>query len=470
MGVPAVVRKAEPAREGPLEDKMNSRVCICSVVVLVMTCACAVALAFPEETPVLLHSAVLNGVVVDPDTGNLRVDRVQAAYLPEPPNGSHEPKAEDPARRLWAVLSTAEGTEVARLDFWTERLDAPMWLLGAYTVSTPGQPDQAGQQQIKLEPGDYVLDFHLSGGRFYTFPFSVKVVGEKYLVSGDWNSWGYLLYAGADPEEALVWKVWLRRNETGNRDGVDTRVEIVREKDGKVVATSRPDMRQYLRDGWVRYSFDLIHPMQGTSGGAYMKAADLLSQDGAYQLKMTVDGAKYGTWKFQVTGGKLRLAGRADRETADPLTFVYGGKDAFWYKSDTAAQADPGAMKGPERTFTQKGMIPDCRPVVVNGTTLVPVRPVATFLEAQVQWDAGSKTMVVTHGERTLRLTVGKTEATANGAALALGVAPVEREGEVCAPARAMVEALGAELEWDAATRLLTIIDGDRAGMIYVPR
>lgn len=449
---------------------MNTRICICPVVVFVMAWSCVVALAFPEETPALLHSTVLNGIVVDPGTGNLRFDQMQALYLPEPPMGSHEPRAEDPARRLWAVLSTAEGAEVARLDFWTDKVEAQTWVLTAYSLSTPSQGNLGSQQQIKLEPGDYVLDFHLSSGRFYSYPFSVELAGEKHLVSGDWNSWGYLLYAGANPEEALVWKVWLRRNETGNRDGVDTRVEIVRERDGKVVATSRPDMHQDFRDVWVRYSFDLIHPMQGTSGGAYMKAADLLSQDGDYQLRMSVDGAKYGTWKFQVAGGKLRLAGRADRDTADPLTFVYGGKDAFWYRSEGAAQVDPSAMKARERTFRQKGMIPDCKPLVVNGMTLAPVRPVATFLEAQVQWDAGSKTMMITHGDHTLRLTVGKAEAMASGAAVSLGVAPIEREGEVCAPARAMVEALGAELEWDAATRLLTIIDGDRAGMIHVPQ
>jgi hypothetical protein len=436
-------------------------------VVLFLTAGSGPARAFPEETPGFLHSTVLNGVLVFPKTGAFRLHHLQAMYLPEPPGGTYEAGTQDPARKLWAVLATAEGVEVARLDFTVEKLKAPMWLLSYYTIAAPD--GAAMNDEPKLGAGDYRLEFHLPGGVFYTFAFSVKEVGGKHLTIGDWNSWAYLFYANADPQNALVWKVWLRRQETGNREGIQTRVEVVREKGSKLVATSRPDTRQYLDDKWVRYEFDLIHPMQGTSGGAYMKAADLLAQDGKYKLKMSIDGAPYGTWSFEVAGGKLRLAGRADRETADPLTCVRGGGDAFWYQSEASVQADAGAMAAPKRTFAQKGMIPDCKPISANGVTLVPVGPVATFLEAQTTWDAAAKTLAITHNEHSLRVTLGKATAVADGKPLALGAEPVQREGQTYVPLRSMVQALGAEMTWDAAAKLATIIDGNRAGMIHVP-
>jgi hypothetical protein len=46
---------------------------------------------------------------------------------------------------------------------------------------------------------------------------------------------------------------------------------------------------------------------------------------------MTIDGNVYGVWKFKVSGGKLNYTGNTVRGQADPLTFVEGGKDAWWY-------------------------------------------------------------------------------------------------------------------------------------------
>ncbi len=424
------------------------------------------AQAFPQETPGLLRSTLLNGLIVSPTTGAVRLNMVQALYLPEPPDGTYEATTTDDARRLWAILATADGTQVARLNFTTEKIKPTLWLLSYYTVALP---DGTQADEVKLAAGDYLLEFHLPTGVFYRYAFSVKQVGSKLLTVGDWNSWAYLFYAGADAKEALIWKVWLRREETGNRDNVETRIEIVRERDNKVVATSRPDTRQDFSDDWVRYQFDLIHPMQGTSGGAYMKASDLLAQSGKYQLRMSISGAPYGVWRFEIAGGKPVVAGRADRETADPLTYVCGGEDAFWYQSEAAVKADAARMAKPERTFAQKGFIPDCDPISVGGVTLVLVKPVATFLEATTTWEAPGKVMVIKHDEHTLRVTVGKASAEADGKPLALGTAPVVRDGQLCVALRPMALALGAEMEWDAAKKLAIIIDGDRAGMIHIP-
>jgi hypothetical protein len=432
---------------------------------ILLTGATAVS-AFPEATPGLLHATLLNGLRVSAKDGALRLDTLQAMHLPVPPEGSHATRSDDPARKLWALLCTTEGTEVARFDFDSQQQKPPMWVLPYNRLTVQGEEVIPGQ--FKLAAGDYVLDFYLATGKFYSYPFAVKLVQDKYLVMGDWNSWGYLLFDEGKPDAALWWKIWLRRQETGNRDGVAARIEIVREADKKVIATSRPDRKQWLKDDWVRYDFDLIHPMQGQSGGAYFKAPELLGKDGAYTLKMSMEGAPYGVWKFTVAGGKLQLAGRADRETADPLSFV-GGGGAYWYGSQAAVQTDPAAMAAPERRFAQKGFIADCKAITVNNTTLVMMMPLAKFFEMKSQWEASTKSLSLTHRDRSIKLTVGSATAHSPSGPVALGVAPVQRDGSLYAPLKPVAQALGLEVDWDAKTRMLLVIDGDRAGEIRVP-
>ena len=53
---------------------------------------------------------------------------------------------------------------------------------------------------------------------------------------------------------------------------------------------------------------------------------------GNYTLTMKLDSNVYGVWKFKVIGGQLNYTGRTERGKADPLTFVEGGRDAWWYE------------------------------------------------------------------------------------------------------------------------------------------
>lgn len=434
---------------------------------LMFALACAGIAAVPENTPTLLHASLLNGVLLDANSGELHLGNIQAFNLPEPPNGGYSAQATEPAQKLWATLALAAGTEVARFAFGTERGDKGALVLSYNEITCPGQADHP--MRIKIEPGDYILTFHLASGPFYSFPFTVKLVNGKSLLFGDWNTWGYFLYGRADPEQALIWKMWLRRHETGNKDEVETKIVITRDSDGKAVATSRVGTKHYLTDNWVRYDLDMMQPSTSVTGGGFLQAKELLKQDGAYTLKVTISGAPYGVWNFKVVGNKLAPAGRTDRATADPLAYIMGGSDAFWYGAEGPVQANAAAMAPAERTFTQKGFIPDCKAVVVNGTTLVMIAPVVTFLEAQSQWNAAAKTLAITHGDKTLKLTVGQATAQGSGGPVALGVAPQQREGEFYAPLKPVAQALGAEVQWEAQLKQLIVIDGDRAGLIHVP-
>jgi hypothetical protein len=155
--------------------------------------------------------------------------------------------------------------------------------------------------------------------------------GNFSFLNGDWQDWGYFFYRDANPGQSLSYKIWLRNK--GNEKAKDVKIKLeVRDQAGKIVCMSRPEMIHTLTPEWIRFEFDFIFPMERTSGGAYFKAQDLLAKNGTYTLKISIDNRPYGNWSFSIAGGKFEYTGRTVRSKADPLTFVEGGRDAFWYK------------------------------------------------------------------------------------------------------------------------------------------
>jgi len=295
-----------------------------AVLILALLAGMAFALEYP---PGLSYSTVLNGIKMRPSEGALRLDNIQATFLPDGAEG-------------YTVLRKADGEKNYRFDWKTQLIQAPYSLLDEYKCTDLRNNQQCTPGFVSLkEPGNYVLDFYAADGLFYTFPFAVSKLagsdpfagGDAYFLEGDWSKYGYLFYSGANPEQSLIWKVWLRNKAIEREKDVKVRVEIIRDKDKKLICTSREGETKTLNHEWVRYEFDMIFPMEKTSYGQYFKAKDLLAVDGAYTLTMKIDDKPYGTWKFSVTGGKLNYTGRTDRGKADPLTFIEGGRDAWWY-------------------------------------------------------------------------------------------------------------------------------------------
>lgn len=287
----------------------------------------------------LMFSTLLNGCKTRYATGEFYLDHVQAVFLPTPA-GSRSIYPYDPLRgggELYAVLKDGSGAKMARFDFFAEKLKEPYWLLNSYEYRDKNGKKITGRKGPKLKKGKYTLDFFVAGKHFYHFPFSVDVLPSKdaftpedfHFLQGAWDKYGYLYYFEARPEKSLYWKVWLQGKSRDKR-GVEAKIKVGIHRGGKLICTNRPASHT-LKPWWTRYEFDMIEPMKGTSGGRYFKAKDLLARNGNYTLKMKINGKSYGTWKFAVKGGKLNYTGRTLRGKADPLTFIEGGRDAWWY-------------------------------------------------------------------------------------------------------------------------------------------
>ena len=294
--------------------------------------------ALAEYEPGLMYSTVLNGIVMLPDSGQFRMDNVQAVFLPDPGSSTYYPYDPEGGGRLWVILTGAGGEELYRFNCYAEKLKDPYWLISSYKAVDLRTGADAGVGWVDLaREGDYLLSWYLDSGLFYTFPFSVSKVlsddpfvgGDRWFIDGAWEDWAYLYYRDADPESSIHFKVWLRNKSVGADRDVKPRMEVHHASAG-LVATTRM-MTLTLKPKWNRFELDLIFPMEGTSGGAYVKARDLLQRDGGYALKLWLDDEYYGEWEFGVKGGKLEYYGRAVRGS-DPLTFIEGGRDAWWYE------------------------------------------------------------------------------------------------------------------------------------------
>ncbi len=90
---------------------------------------------------------------------------------------------------------------------------------------------------------------------------------------------------------------------------------------------------------------------------------------------------------------------------------------------------------------------------VINGRLMVPYRAVAERLGARVGWNAAERSVTVTDGDTSLKLTVGQANAVSNGRKISLDVAPVLLNGRVLVPLRFLGTGLGWRVSWEDATR-----------------
>lgn len=99
----------------------------------------------------------------------------------------------------------------------------------------------------------------------------------------------------------------------------------------------------------------------------------------------------------------------------------------------------------------------DSAPVVMNGRTLVPVRPIIEAMGGTVAFDPATRKIDLALKGRSLTLWLDKYEAVVNGQNVTLEVAPTVIGGRTMLPLRFAAESLGASLEWDALQQKITL-------------
>ena len=105
----------------------------------------------------------------------------------------------------------------------------------------------------------------------------------------------------------------------------------------------------------------------------------------------------------------------------------------------------------------------DQPPVLENYRTLVPLRAIFESLGASVKWDDETKTVTAVKGDTTITLQIGQYGLNKNGQEILLDVPAKIIGGRTMVPVRAISEALGVKVDWDATTStvLLTTIENE---------
>jgi hypothetical protein len=271
---------------------------------------------------------------VDYGSGYLHIDKLYAVCLPQPATSSDSNYAYSPDQggKLASVLKNAEG-QVLTTYVWSAENISGLWELSNYKVI-------GGEPSIKpLGVGSYSLEFQIEGAAFYRFPFSVASVpsddpyqppGTRYFIEGPWNTYGNLFYQRNDAEQSLRFTVWVQ-DKAGHaqQKSVPYTAELVRARDGGVIGSDKGELRADQHWRQLDVSF---HP--GSDANAYLKAAEVLHEDGGYKVRFTMDGKPYGVYPFTVRGGKIELQGRQLPGTPAIdriLDYLYGGRYRSWW-------------------------------------------------------------------------------------------------------------------------------------------
>lgn len=99
----------------------------------------------------------------------------------------------------------------------------------------------------------------------------------------------------------------------------------------------------------------------------------------------------------------------------------------------------------------------EAQPLLINGTTLVPMRKLFEEQGAKISWNNNTKTVKATKGNLLLTYQIGDLTANKNGQALSLTVPGQVVGGNTMMPLRFVSEALGSTVKWEANTRTVRI-------------
>lgn len=97
----------------------------------------------------------------------------------------------------------------------------------------------------------------------------------------------------------------------------------------------------------------------------------------------------------------------------------------------------------------EKVVFEDQQPIILDGTTLVPIRAVFEKAGAEVTWDQDTKTATLVRGNYTVTITVGDSVLYKNNTQIALSVSAIMYNDRILIPVRAIGEAMDFGISWD---------------------
>jgi hypothetical protein len=103
-------------------------------------------------------------------------------------------------------------------------------------------------------------------------------------------------------------------------------------------------------------------------------------------------------------------------------------------------------------------------PRSVNGRVMVPLRGVFEEMGASVNWDAANRDVNASRNGKSMRLHIGDREANVDGQPMTMDVPAMIIDGSTMVPIRFLSEALGSQVAWRESEKLVAISTGGGNG------
>jgi hypothetical protein len=134
-------------------------------------------------------------------------------------------------------------------------------------------------------------------------------------------------------------------------------------------------------------------------------------------------------------------------------------------KANSRAQAKAERANGEKGAYLVyvNGERLNLTPLARNGSTLVPFRRLAEFLGATVTWVPEEQKVIMEKGESTVEISIGSATAVVDGETVEMPVPTELVEGSTFVPLRFIATALGADVDYDAETGAITVITTDES-------
>lgn len=100
----------------------------------------------------------------------------------------------------------------------------------------------------------------------------------------------------------------------------------------------------------------------------------------------------------------------------------------------------------------------DAAPIIDNGRTLVPLRAIFEAMGATVTWDAATSTATGVKGDTKVVVAIGSVSPTINGTVKTIDVPAKIVNSRTLAPLRFVCEAFGGTVSWDATTYTAAVV------------
>jgi len=111
----------------------------------------------------------------------------------------------------------------------------------------------------------------------------------------------------------------------------------------------------------------------------------------------------------------------------------------------------------------------DVPPQLINGRTMVPMRKIFEEMGAQVEWDNDTQTVTATKDDIIIIMKINNVVISVKGEEITLDVPPQLVDGRTLVPVRAVVEGLGADVQWDGMTQTVIITKEEQPSVISSP-